>query len=1241
MNKKIVAVAIIFGLVAIVLGEIVFNAQSGSGAPPLNGLMGVEDEFVTVSDGKFMLGGRPHYFVGVNFWQGMNLAVNDSSGNRTRLGEELDQLQQLGVTNLRVMAASEGPDTEPYRMVPALMISPGVYNASVLDGLDYLLAQIRTRGMRAVMVLNNYWHWSGGMAQYVSWYENSSIPYPGDWGVFMAYSAKFYGYAQCQTWYRNHIQTIINRTNPYTGQKYRDDPTVFSWELANEPRSYPDAWIDDTAAYIKSLDSNHLVTTGSEGNLPWHIEDFIETHNGPDIDYTTIHIWPQNWGWYNPANPSTYATAEANARDYFQEHATEASSLGKPLVLEEFGLARDWEPLHDIHDPDSPTTYRDLFYTAMFEEVSNSASTGGPGAGDNIWAWSGQARPGDDWVGDPPHETPGWYSVYDQDESTLAIISAHADEMSPTQENDGDIEFVSVAYDPEVTEYPDKSESPYGPDVSPVYNMVKRALTNLNPQDPTNPLSNIVTPGDKVVLKPNLVGKSSINMEGCTRTPILRPIVDLAVAAGASEVIIAEGSASPDPTDSIFGPAYMNITGIVKDLQNMYPSVTIGYKNLNQDNFTWFDLQQNSSLYGVYTPEQLYSKDNIRMDQDSYYYAEDCRGYDPKGYRPGLYAIANTVLEADVFINVPKMKVHHITGVTLSLKNLIGITPSSTGNTTNEEPIKDTPHWNNSDTAHHGEELEIKDCFENDVLWRVMADLNKITQYGNENGTLSSTKQRRYLSVVDAIIGMEGPYIYGWPSSGQPRPTGVIVAGQDPVAVDAVCSRVMGFNYTVLRFITDIAKISDHIVGIADPTSICVVGCSLNNETFGDTYVPHRNYENPQIAPYKIRLQYFDPPTAIFIKTRPGTPREDVETEVIAYTLDVESVATGWLNFSLNGNETQIVKMLNDENAVIGEIGKLNASTNMSYSVCMQDFFFNIAWHPELEASVVPSAHPYIEILTPQFGFYSNNLTLTLNVTKGQNNIDTVWYTLNESAPTALEAPYTTQLTLDNGTHLITAYANDTFSHETIDETMVLIGPIHDVAVLNLTRCPSLGYAADWAYPNWHGVPPGETRKPYKINVTVSNLGDSAETDLEVGVYYKNATYTGIIEAAVVSSLDADTNTTLTFTWTLAASVGELVGKYTIFANVTAVEGDINITNNEFTTGQVFLKWMGDTDGAIRVQPDTYRIDIADVGPLVVAWKKTPGQAGWDPRCDFNMDGEIDTWDVSFLVVYWYTAYTA
>ncbi len=389
-----------------------------------------QGKFVGVSNGKFMLEGKPYYFMGTNFWQGMNLGVDDSTGNRRLLEQNLDGLQALGVTNLRVMAASEGPNTEPYRMVPALMDEPGKYNLSVLDGLDYLLAEMGKRDMKAVMVLNNYWQWSGGMGQYVSWHEKSPIPYPGDYGIFMSYVARFYACEECQQWFRAHIEMIVNHTNPYTGLAYRDDPTIFSWELANEPRRYPLSWINDTAAYIKSLDPNHMVTTGSEGTPPGESQNFIETHQGANVDYSTIHIWPQNWGWFNPDNPNSFDTGEARATTYFRKHAVESATLGKPMVLEEFGLARDADPLNDIFNPNSPTTLRDRFYTAMFEEVVAGIALGEPIGGANFWAWAGLARPGNPWVGDPPHETPGWYSVYNSNSTTLQIIADYAEQLT-------------------------------------------------------------------------------------------------------------------------------------------------------------------------------------------------------------------------------------------------------------------------------------------------------------------------------------------------------------------------------------------------------------------------------------------------------------------------------------------------------------------------------------------------------------------------------------------------------------------------------------------------------------------------------------------------------------------------------------------------------------------------------------------------------------------------------------------
>src|SRR5689334_7417598 len=105
------------------------------------------DRFVTVRGTELRLEGRSYQFVGANYWQAMNLASRGPGGDRQQLLRELDQMKAHGITNLRIMAASEGPDTEPLRMVPALLQAPSVYNLDLLDGLDFVLKALADRDM--------------------------------------------------------------------------------------------------------------------------------------------------------------------------------------------------------------------------------------------------------------------------------------------------------------------------------------------------------------------------------------------------------------------------------------------------------------------------------------------------------------------------------------------------------------------------------------------------------------------------------------------------------------------------------------------------------------------------------------------------------------------------------------------------------------------------------------------------------------------------------------------------------------------------------------------------------------------------------------------------------------------------------------------------------------------------------------------------------------------------------------
>lgn len=188
--------------------------------------------FISVKNHRLVLNDREYFFLGTNFWYGANLASKGSGGNRDRLIRELDHLHSLGVNNLRIQAGSEGPDTEPWRIVPSMQPSPGIYNEEILDGLDFLLYEMSKRQMHAVMCLNNFWHWSGGFAQYIVWAGGADrIPYPGSYDEFELFSAQFYQLPQAKEYFDNHIRFILSRKNTYSNIFYTDDPTIVSMKM--------------------------------------------------------------------------------------------------------------------------------------------------------------------------------------------------------------------------------------------------------------------------------------------------------------------------------------------------------------------------------------------------------------------------------------------------------------------------------------------------------------------------------------------------------------------------------------------------------------------------------------------------------------------------------------------------------------------------------------------------------------------------------------------------------------------------------------------------------------------------------------------------------------------------------------------------------------------------------------------------------------------------------------------------
>jgi mannan endo-1,4-beta-mannosidase len=422
---------------------------------------------VTVRNGKFYQGGKEYRYVGTNFWYGAILGSKGLGGNRERLVQELDDMKAVGIDNVRVLIGGDGREGIPSHIYPKLQSVPGVYNDTILEGLDYMMYELEKRQMKAVLYFNNAWEWSGGYGAYLDWvgytgdvmsskepgkmvhFDRTPVPSYDGWWEYMQYVSAFVLNDSAKALAANHVRFIVSRTNTVTGKPYAESPALMAWEIANEPRCFADdslhkakfvEWIDEQSSLIKSLDPNHLVTTGSEG---YHgCQDdyalFNAIHTLPNIDYACIHIWPNNWGWLGQFNQNYDAdktiaedtpdpivervqAACDSTLDYIRNAHAYMSAAGRPIVLEEFGYPRD----RFVFTPGSPTQGRDAYYRYVFSIIRDSGMI----AGCNFWGWGGRAnvkhviwQPYDDYVCDPAQEEQGLNSVFACDTTTLRMI---------------------------------------------------------------------------------------------------------------------------------------------------------------------------------------------------------------------------------------------------------------------------------------------------------------------------------------------------------------------------------------------------------------------------------------------------------------------------------------------------------------------------------------------------------------------------------------------------------------------------------------------------------------------------------------------------------------------------------------------------------------------------------------------------------------------------------------------------
>ena len=393
-------------------------------------------QYVTVgNDAQFHIGDSTYRFTGTNFWYGPILAADGPWGDSARLVRELDTLQSLGITNLRILAGAEGPEGLPHHIVPALQREPGVYNDSLLTGLDRFMAMLEERRMKAVIYLTNAWEWSGGYGSLLQWAGKGVAPVPGIDGYkeYVDHVADFVLNDSARQMAVDHARFMASRTNSVTGRPYSESPAIMAWQVCNEPRAFSAAgkeqlltWIRDMARAIKSADPNHMVSTGSEGMYGCEIDLDLWTriHAMPEIDYAIIHLWPTNWGWASRDSVEAHIDRAIEYSDeYIDLHLKAIAPYGKPLVIEEFGYPRDGFRF----SPSDPTTARDKYYAHIVSRFRTTPAI----AGINFWGWNGSGRargerwqPGDPFLCDPAHEPQGMYGVFDTDSSTIATLRA-------------------------------------------------------------------------------------------------------------------------------------------------------------------------------------------------------------------------------------------------------------------------------------------------------------------------------------------------------------------------------------------------------------------------------------------------------------------------------------------------------------------------------------------------------------------------------------------------------------------------------------------------------------------------------------------------------------------------------------------------------------------------------------------------------------------------------------------------
>jgi mannan endo-1,4-beta-mannosidase len=401
----------IMSLVGIILSACILSTPASAASKPSPGI-------VYTQGTKFVVDGYPFYYAGCN-------SYDLFTKSQAEIDKRMSDMAADGIKVVRTWGFSHETwhGFEPTK---------GVYSEEQFKLFDYVMKSAKEHGIKVIITLENYWEAYGGIDTRLKW---EGLPS----GTHAA-RAKFYTDPGCIEGYKNYVEHFVTRTNYYTGVPYSEDPTVFSWELMNEPR-YQDAgenstgttlrkWTDEMGAFIKNLDPKHMVSAGIEGHESKYGfggdegNPFVYIQQSPYIDFCTAHPYPDE-SWANLTSAQAAALVNAWIDDAH-------NVVGKPFVLEEFNTHSNKEE----------------YWTAMFKVMEDRDA-----AGDNFWNFNDRNTSNFDLLqGDPLFE-----SVFKPHAQVMAAknnVPVHKplgfNQLSPANESTGILPGAVFKWEPAI-----------------------------------------------------------------------------------------------------------------------------------------------------------------------------------------------------------------------------------------------------------------------------------------------------------------------------------------------------------------------------------------------------------------------------------------------------------------------------------------------------------------------------------------------------------------------------------------------------------------------------------------------------------------------------------------------------------------------------------------------------------------------------------------------------------------------